>query len=136
MTKISCFIMTNFHAFDTFIIYSNIYKIRLLIQITFCRNASMQMDRSKKNRFSAEKQYIIFSRNEKRKKLPICEMLESSRFFSSPLLPIFSLELKIIAYRGSFTILSSSKLELLCQCEMISWYYIVTKSSIVDDLWV
>ena len=52
------------------------------------------------------------------------------------MLPIFSWELKIIAYRGSFTIPSSSKLELLCQCEMTSWYYIVTKSSIVDDLWV
>ena len=63
-------------------------------------------------------------------------MLESSGFFSSPMLPIFSWELKIIAYRGSFTIPSSSTLELLCQCEMTSWYYIVTKSSIVDDLWV
>ena len=52
------------------------------------------------------------------------------------MLPIFSWELKIIAYRGSFTIPSSSTLELLCQCEMTSWYYIVTKSSIVDDLWV
>ena len=44
--------MTNFHALDTLLIYSNISKIRLLIQ----RNASMQMDISKKNRFSAEKQ--------------------------------------------------------------------------------
>ena len=57
-------------------------------------------------------------------------MLESSRCFSSPVLPIFSWDLKKIAYRGSFTIPSSSKLELLCQCEMTSWYYIVTKSSI------
>ena len=63
-------------------------------------------------------------------------MIESSGFFSSPMLPIFSWELKIIAYKGSFTIPSSSKLELLCQCVMTSWYYIVTKSSIVDDLWV
>ena len=31
---------------------------------------------------------------------------------------------------------SSSKLELLCQCEMTSSYYIVTKSSIIDNLWV
>ena len=63
-------------------------------------------------------------------------MLESSGFFSSPMLPIFSWELKIIAYKGSFTIPLSSKMELLCQCAMTSWYYNVTKSSIVDDLWV
>ena len=48
--------------------------------------------------------------------------------------PIFLWELKIIAYRGNFSIPSSSKLELLCQCGMTSWYYIVTKSSIVDNL--
>ena len=83
------------------------------------------------------KQWIIFSRTEKRKKVPICEMLESSGFFSTPMLPNFSW--KIIALKMQwrtednskqrhFTIPSSSKLELLCQCEMTSWYYIVTKS--------
>ena len=130
--KISCFIMTNFHALDTFIIYSNISKTRLLIQITLCRNASIQMDISRT---------VSQQRNNKLSSLALrkersYQYVKSSRFFSSPLLPIFSLELKIIAYRGSFTIPSWSKLELLCQCEMISWYYIVTKSSIVDDLWV
>ena len=129
--------MTNFHALDTLTIYFNISKIRLLIQISLCRNARIQMDISKKNRFSAEKAIIFFfTRTEKINKVPICEMLESTGFFSTPMLPIFSWELKIIAYRGSFTIPSSSKLELLRQCEMTSWYYIVTKSSIVDDLWV
>ena len=29
---------------------------------------------------------------------------------------------------------SSFKLELLCQCEKTSWYYIVTKNSVVDNL--
>ena len=41
-----------------------------------------------------------------------------------------------IQYRGSSTIPSSFKLELLSQCEMTSFYYIVTKSSIVDNMWV
>ena len=53
-------------------------------------------------------------------------MLESSGVFSSPMLPIFSWELKIITYRTSFTIPSSSKMALLRQCEMTSRYYIVT----------
>ena len=123
--------MTNFHALDTRTIYSNISKIRLLIQISLCRNARIQKDISKKIRFSAETAKIIFPRTEKRNKVSICEILESS-----PMLPIFSWELKIIAYEVSFNIPLSSKLELLRQYEMTSWYYIVTKSSIVDDLWV
>ena len=93
------------------------------------------MDISKKNCFSAEKNLNYFPSHWEKKRYQ-CEMLESYRFFSSLMLPLFSWELKIIAYRRSFTIPSSSKLELLCQCEMTSWYYIVTKSSIVDDLWV
>ena len=32
------------------------------------------------------------------------------------------------------TIYLLSKLDLLCQYEMIFWHYIVTKSSIIDDL--
>ena len=91
------------------------------------------MDISKENRFSAEKALIYFSSHRENNKVLICE---SSRFFFSPMLPTLLWELKIIAYRGTFTIPSSSKLELLCQWEMTSWYYIVTKRSIVDDLWV
>ena len=58
--KISCFEMTNFQALNTLTIYSNISRISLLIQITLCRNARIQMDISKKNRFSAEKAINYF----------------------------------------------------------------------------
>ena len=58
--KISCFEMTNFQALDTLTIYSNISKIRLLIQITLCRNARIQIVISRKNRFSAEKAINYF----------------------------------------------------------------------------
>ena len=65
--KISCFEMTNFQAFDTLTIYSNISKIRLLIQITLCRNARIKMDISKKNRFSAEKAINYFPLHREKK---------------------------------------------------------------------
>ena len=58
--KISCFEMTNFQALDTLTIHSNISKIRLLIPIIICKNARIQMDISKKNRFSAEKAINYF----------------------------------------------------------------------------
>ena len=65
--KISCFEMTNFRALDTFIVYSNISKLRLLIQITLCRNARIQIYISKNNRFSAEEAVnYIPSRREKK----------------------------------------------------------------------
>ena len=78
------------------------------------------MDLSKNNLFSAEetKNYILHT--EKRKKVPVCEMLEFSGSLSSSMLSILSWKLKIIAYRGSSTISPSSKLELLCQYEMTS----------------
>ena len=114
-------------------IYSNISKVRVLIQITLNRNAKIQMDPSKNNRFSAEEAINYIPCTKKRKKVPACEMLEFSGSLSSPMLPILSWKLKIIAYRGSSTIPPSSKLELLCQYEMTS---IVTKSSIIDDLGV
>ena len=129
--KISCFEMTNFQALNTLTIYLNISKIRVLIQMAFCRNARIQMDLSKNILFSAEEAKIYIPRTEKRKKVPVCEMLELSGSLSSSVLPILSWKLKITAYRGSSTIPSSSKLELLCQYEMTS---IVTKSSIIDDL--
>ena len=111
-------------------------KKRVLIQITLCRNARIQMDLSKNNSFSTEEAINYTPRTEKRKKVPICEMLEPSGSLCSPMLPILSWKLKIIAYRDSSTIHPSSKLELLCQYKMTSWHYIVTKSSIIDDLGV
>ena len=66
--KISCFEMTNSRALDTLTIYSNTSKIRLLIQITLCRNARIQMDISKKNHFSAEKAINYFPLHWEKKK--------------------------------------------------------------------
>ena len=83
-------------------IYSNISKIRVLIQIALSRNARIQMDLSKNNRFSAEEARNYIPRTDKRKKVPVCEMLEFSEFLSSSMLPMSSWKLKIIAYRGSF----------------------------------
>ena len=89
------------------------------------------MDLSKNYLFSAEAAINDIPRTEKRKKVPVCEMLESSRSLSSLIYPILSWKLKIVVYRGSSTIPPSSKLELLCQYEITS---IVTKSSILNDL--
>ena len=66
--KISCFEMTNFRALNTFTSYLNISKIRILIQIKICRNARIQMDLSKNNRFSAEEAKHYTPRTEKREK--------------------------------------------------------------------
>ena len=82
------------------------------------------MDLSKNNCFRAEEAKNYIPRTEKRKKVPVYEMLEFSWSLSSSMIPILSWKLKIIAYRGSSTIPPSSKLELLCQYEMTS---IVTK---------
>ena len=125
--------MKNFRALNTLTSYLNISKIKVLIQITLSRNAGIQMDLSKKSCFSAEEAKNYIPRTEKRKKVPVYEMLEFSWSLSSSMIPILSWKLKIIAYRGSSTIPPSSKLELLCQYEMTS---IVTKSSIIDDLGV
>ena len=113
-------------------------RIRVLIQVTLCRNSRIQMDLSKNkyNRFSAERAINHIPRTEKRKKIPVCEMLEPSGSLSSTLLPILSCKLKTITYSDSSTIHPSSKLELFCHYKMSSWHYIVTKSSIIDDLWV
>ena len=75
----------------------------------------------------------LYPRNEKRKKVPACEMLEFSCSLSSSMIPILSWKLKIIAYRDSSTIPPSTKLKLLCQYETTS---IVTKSFIIDNLGV
>ena len=122
--KILCFEMLNFRALNTLTSYLNISKIRVLIQMTRCRNARIQMDLSKNNCFSAEEAENYIPRTVKRNKLPVYEMLEFSWFLSSSMIPILSWKLKKIAYRGSSTIPPSYKLELLCQYEMTS---IVTK---------
>ena len=118
------------------IFFWNISKIRLLIQITLSRNARIQMDLSKNNRFSQEEATNYVPRIEKRKKVQASKTHESSGSLCSPKSPILSWKLKIIANRGSSTIPPSFKLELLCQYEMTSWHYIVTDSSIIDDLGV
>ena len=116
--KISCFEMKNFRALNTLTIYLNISKIKVLIQIILYRNARIQLDLSKNN---------------KRKKVPVCEMLEFCRSLSSSMLLILSWKLKITAYRSSSTFPPSSKLELLCQYETT---FIIPESSIIDDLGV
>ena len=109
---------------------------KLFIQITLSRNARIQMDLSKNNRFSQEEATNYVPRIEKRKKVQASKTHESSGSLCSPKFPILSWKLKIIASRGSSTIPPSFKLELLCQYEMTSWHYIVTDSSIIDDLGV
>ena len=128
--RIWCFEMKNFRALNTLASYLNISKMRVLIQ-TLCRNATIQMDLSNSNCFSAEEAKNCIPCTEKRKKVPVYEMLEFSWSLSSSMIPILSWKLKIIACRCSSTIPPSSK--LLCQCDMTS---IVTKSSIIDDLGV
>ena len=120
--KISCFKMTNFRALITLKIYSNIFKIRLFIRVTHCRNTRIQMDLSKNKQFSAKKA---------RKKVPVCEMFEFSGSLSFPMLLMLSWKLKIIAYGRSSTVPPSFKLKLFYQYQMTC---IVTKSSIIDDL--
>ena len=128
--RIWCFEMKNFRALNTLASYLNISKMRVLIQ-TLCRNVTIQMDLSNSNCFSAEEAKHCIPCTEKRKKVPVYEMLEFSWSLSSSMIPILSWKLKIIACRCSSTIPPSSK--LLCQCDMTS---IVTKSSIIDDLGV
>ena len=128
--KVSCFEMTNFQALDALTIYSNISRISLLIQITLCRNARIQMDISKKNHLSAEKAINYFP-SSREIRYQYVKYLSPSVFSPSR---YFQFSNGILAQRGRFTIPSSSKLEMLCQCEMNSWYYIITNSSILDDL--
>ena len=120
--KISCFEMKSSRDLNTVTSYLNISKIRVLIQIKLCRNPRIQMDLSKNNCFSADevKNYIL--RTEKRKKVPVYEMLEFSCSLSSPIIPILSWKLKIH---------TEVALRFL---HHQSWSSIVTKSSIKDDL--
>ena len=93
--KISCFEMKNSRALNTLTSYSNISKIRVLIQITLCRNPRIQMNPSKNNCFWADKAKTYIPRTEKRKKVPIYEMLEFFCSLSSSMIPILSWKLKM-----------------------------------------
>ena len=126
--KISCFEMKNFWVLNTLTSYLNISKIRILIQITLCGNVRIQMDSSKNN--WKQKILLLAPRKERRYSIWNTWVL---LVFALLHVPILSWKLKIIAYRGSFTIPPSSKLELVCQYKMTS---IVTRSSIIDDLGV
>ena len=124
--KISCFEMKYFWVLNTLTSYLNIFKIRILIQITLCRSVRIQMDPSKNN----WKQKIIFLVPRKERRYCIWNAWVLLVFVLLHV-PILSWKLKIIAYRGSSTIPPSSMLELVCQYKMTS---IVTRSSIIDDM--
>ena len=101
--------MKNFRDLDTLTIYLNISKIRLLDQIKLCRNASIEMDPSKNNRFSAEEAMNYIPHTKKKKKVPICEMLEYFQTLLSYMLSSLSQKLKIMAWPA---ITTSLKFEL------------------------
>ena len=88
--------MKNFRDLDTLTIYLNISKIRLLDQIKLCRNASIEMDPSKNNRFSAEEAMNYIPHTKKKKKVPICEMLEYFQTLLSYMLSTLLHALKFI----------------------------------------
>ena len=69
------------------------------------------MDLSKNKRFSTQKVKNNVPSTEKRKKVPVCKMLHLNPPNLCPP-QYFQIYLKIIAYRGKFTIPTSSKLEL------------------------
>ena len=95
--KISYLEMTNFRALYTLSIYSNISRIRILIQIKLCRDASIQVDLSKNNHFSIKEAISYIPWTEKRKKVTVCEILGSSASLFSSMVPILSWKLQIIA---------------------------------------
>ena len=133
--KISYFEITNFQALDTLAIYSNISKIRLLIQITLWETPEYANGLSKKNRFSAEIAINYFPSHWKKESTNMCNAWVLRAFLLSNFSPLLS-NLMGTQHNCIWGIPTSSKLELLCQSKMTSWYYIVTKSSIVHDLCV
>ena len=128
--------MKNFRALDNHTIFSDISKIRVLIHITLCRNAKIQMDISRSNRFSADEAINYIPSTEKRKKVPVREMLEYSVIwgFLLPYTSSFIMGTEDNSIQRQLMIPLWSKLELLCRYEIAPWHYIVTRSSIVDDL--
>ena len=105
-----------------------------MIKIKLCGNLIIQLNLSKNSHFSTKKAIDYIPLTEKRKKVPVCEMLESFGSLSSSMFPISSWKMKIIPYRDRSKISTSSKLELFCQYEITSGYYIVTTSFIIDDV--
>ena len=133
--KISYFEMTNFRALHTLSIYSNISKIRILIQIKLCRDTRIQVDSSKNNHFSTKEAISYIPWTEKRKKVIVCEILESSGSLSSSIVPILSWKLQIIVCRGRNTILTLSKLELFCQYIMTFYQYVLSQRAPSLMMW-
>ena len=88
--KISCFEMKNVWTLNTLTSYLNISKMRVLIQITLCRNPRIQMDISKNNYFSGEEAKNYIPRTEKKKNITVYKMLEFSSTFPSSMIPILS----------------------------------------------
>ena len=126
---------------DKFLDYSNISKNMILIQTKCCRNvSSIQIDLSRKKLFSTQEAINNIPSTAKRKKVALCKMFPLGSLgllgLSSSILPVLSWQLKIIAYRGMFTVPTSSKLELFSQYVMTSWRYIVTRNLIIDDVGV
>ena len=93
--KTSFFEIKNFWAFNTLTSYLNISKIRVLIQITLCGNTRIQMDLLKNNCLSAEEAKNYIPHTEKRKKVPVYEILEFSWSLPSSMIPILSWKLKM-----------------------------------------
>ena len=85
------------------------------------------MDLSKCNSFLTEEAINFIARTEKRKKVPVCEMLESSVFLSPFLIETEDRQVY------NFYIIS---LSCFFNKVMTSWYYAVTKSLIIDDVGV
>ena len=68
MTEIiSCFEMTNFRVLDTLAIYSNISKIRLLIQITLYKNAQNTNGYIKEQAFLSRGSNKLYSSHQEKK---------------------------------------------------------------------
>ena len=128
--------MTNLKALDTLTICCNISKIRLLIQISVCRHARIQMDISKKNCFSAGKAINYFPSLREKKSGTNMWNAWVFRIFLLSYASNFLMGTEDNSIQNSFTILALPKLELPRQFEITFWYHIVRKSSIVDDLWV
>ena len=112
---------------------SNTFKIRLLIQVTLCRNVWIQRDLSKNN-FLSKGRKLYSWHWEKNEGTSMVNTWVPRVFVHPFMVPILSWKLKVITYRSNFAIPPSSKLGLLCQYEITSWHYIVIKTSIIDDL--
>ena len=114
--KDSMFRKFKFPALDTLTMYSNISKIRIVVQIRLCEKVSIEMDRSKNNRFSAEEAINYIPRTEKKRRHQYVKCLKRLGLCPPPCFKFDhrSQKLKKIAYRGSSAIPTSFKLEMFC----------------------